>query len=544
MIRALGSTVLVLSPWDDPVALTRAWCLWEVLATLQHEAAPLSLLLPPAQARAALQGLEDSWERVLGVLERVDVARAAAYDAHDEDMIHAAVAKTLGAPSINALMLERLRSWLLTLAEEAFEARGSPSASPLACGVARLRFLHGQHAASEALWRAVVAASTTEHGAVADATCDAVMSLAEVLMLRNQREEAVAAYSTTIAAHERRADASSAKGVGRTRIKLADLLRAQGRTAEACAEAARASEELDAALGASHLDALRARVTRAVTLHFNHEQDDAEALLRETLAALRESPHAGAKSVAASAAFRLGEVMGSRGDFGGATPHFRNALAFMSTVWGVAHMTTRLVATSLGCLLLSDGCDDGDANMTPAARRALAAEALGFMREVEPACRALMGDVNPNTLFAIGILGHAHLSVGDVAAAAPLLDEALAGWRGMKTAESMVLQVLQAKAALCMACGEPVLAVACATEAHEIAARTTRHGSTTTRGTADTLARMLMAAERHAEAVPLLEEALAGQDADGDEADPSSEQLRRARRVRLERCRTAAAQAP
>ena len=30
----IDHTVLVLAPWDDPIPLTQAWCLWEIYSTL------------------------------------------------------------------------------------------------------------------------------------------------------------------------------------------------------------------------------------------------------------------------------------------------------------------------------------------------------------------------------------------------------------------------------------------------------------------------------------------------------------------------------
>jgi len=33
-IEKFGRTVMVLSPWNDPVPLTRAWCLWELYCTV------------------------------------------------------------------------------------------------------------------------------------------------------------------------------------------------------------------------------------------------------------------------------------------------------------------------------------------------------------------------------------------------------------------------------------------------------------------------------------------------------------------------------
>ena len=33
-VREIGCTVLVLSPWERPIPLTRSWCIWEVFSTL------------------------------------------------------------------------------------------------------------------------------------------------------------------------------------------------------------------------------------------------------------------------------------------------------------------------------------------------------------------------------------------------------------------------------------------------------------------------------------------------------------------------------
>ena len=33
-IKKFGRTVMILSPWNDPIPLTRAWCLWELYCTV------------------------------------------------------------------------------------------------------------------------------------------------------------------------------------------------------------------------------------------------------------------------------------------------------------------------------------------------------------------------------------------------------------------------------------------------------------------------------------------------------------------------------
>ena len=33
-IHKIGYTLLILMPWSDPIPMTRAWCLWEMLSTI------------------------------------------------------------------------------------------------------------------------------------------------------------------------------------------------------------------------------------------------------------------------------------------------------------------------------------------------------------------------------------------------------------------------------------------------------------------------------------------------------------------------------
>ena len=35
-IKSIGSVLLVMSPWNNPTPLTRAWCLWEIMCALDQ----------------------------------------------------------------------------------------------------------------------------------------------------------------------------------------------------------------------------------------------------------------------------------------------------------------------------------------------------------------------------------------------------------------------------------------------------------------------------------------------------------------------------
>ncbi len=63
-VTRIGHTLLVLQPWDAPLPLTRSWCLWELLSTVDGDA-QLEVVLSPAQSAA----FQDALVRAL-VVER------------------------------------------------------------------------------------------------------------------------------------------------------------------------------------------------------------------------------------------------------------------------------------------------------------------------------------------------------------------------------------------------------------------------------------------------------------------------------------------
>ena len=47
-VRAIGRTILVMLPIEDPIPLTRAWCVWEIFCTVDS-GAELRVALPPSE---------------------------------------------------------------------------------------------------------------------------------------------------------------------------------------------------------------------------------------------------------------------------------------------------------------------------------------------------------------------------------------------------------------------------------------------------------------------------------------------------------------
>eukprot|EP01045_Picozoa_sp_COSAG04_P010135 COSAG04_NODE_612_length_11991_cov_17.359569_3_plen_646_part_00 len=112
-IKGIGHTAMVLSPWHDPLPLTRAWCLWEVFCTVDA-GAEFSVCLGPAEEAAFEAALLQRSDVVLETFARIDVEKAEAGSPDDLAMILKAAREAEGGTEgINAVACERLRAWVL-----------------------------------------------------------------------------------------------------------------------------------------------------------------------------------------------------------------------------------------------------------------------------------------------------------------------------------------------------------------------------------------------------------------------------------------------
>ena len=90
----LGHTLLVLAPLDKPLALTRVWCLWEVLCTIDTEAY-LSVVLTTQQRQRLTDELVLDLDKVMTTVANVDTAKAKAFHDRDKDRIFEAIKRVL-----------------------------------------------------------------------------------------------------------------------------------------------------------------------------------------------------------------------------------------------------------------------------------------------------------------------------------------------------------------------------------------------------------------------------------------------------------------
>ena len=111
-IGDIGHTVMMLSPWSNPVPLTRSWCLWELYCSQQTQAR-FSVCLGEAERDAFHEAIVQDSGVVLEAFATIDVRSAEAGDPVDRERILRAVDETVGSVELNSIAKRQLREWIL-----------------------------------------------------------------------------------------------------------------------------------------------------------------------------------------------------------------------------------------------------------------------------------------------------------------------------------------------------------------------------------------------------------------------------------------------
>eukprot|EP01047_Picozoa_sp_COSAG01_P038832 COSAG01_NODE_3171_length_6469_cov_9.978022_4_plen_817_part_00 len=123
-IRGIGRTLMALSPWNDPVPLTRAWCLWELYST-DKVGADFRVCLGPDERRAFEAALVEDPGVIFEAFAHINVKNAQAGSAEDQAMILRAVERSVGFDGLNGLAFARMRAWVVGVARGRLQRKGT-----------------------------------------------------------------------------------------------------------------------------------------------------------------------------------------------------------------------------------------------------------------------------------------------------------------------------------------------------------------------------------------------------------------------------------
>lgn len=112
-IAKFSYTVMVFAPWNDPIPLTRAWCLFELYCTVDTKSV-FEVAMSHTHRQEFLQAiLKSTTSSIDTMLATINVERSEAFKPEDRERIFAAVRATVGVAQLNALVFDRLRAWVV-----------------------------------------------------------------------------------------------------------------------------------------------------------------------------------------------------------------------------------------------------------------------------------------------------------------------------------------------------------------------------------------------------------------------------------------------
>ena len=115
-VREIGCTVLVLSPWERPIPLTRSWCIWEVFSTF---VTGVNFEVVMSDTARYLDVLQTDFERIMKELCQLDAEHAKAGKKHEEEQIRKAILQRGGFAEVNSRCQMGIQGALVAIARHA-----------------------------------------------------------------------------------------------------------------------------------------------------------------------------------------------------------------------------------------------------------------------------------------------------------------------------------------------------------------------------------------------------------------------------------------
>ena len=99
-----GRMLAVLTPWDKPTYVCRAWCVYELLCAVRTGVV-LDVRAPASEVKGFAAGLVADVNKVTAVLARVRTAEADTSVRADRDRIHELVEGSVGFDELDTIVL-------------------------------------------------------------------------------------------------------------------------------------------------------------------------------------------------------------------------------------------------------------------------------------------------------------------------------------------------------------------------------------------------------------------------------------------------------
>eukprot|EP00457_Paulinella_chromatophora_P000829 gb/GEZN01000829.1/.p1 GENE.gb/GEZN01000829.1/~~gb/GEZN01000829.1/.p1 ORF type:complete len:1062 (+),score=199.70 gb/GEZN01000829.1/:200-3385(+) len=417
-VKKIGHTVLVQSPWANPVPLTRAWCLWEIHCTADVQA-EFEIILSSAEEKSFLQALvtEEGIAQINTMLATVDVSVAKAWKLQDQEKILKAVRDSEGGVhGLNKLVIRQLRDWLATTAQASVlkeEATCKDKiSSPLMNSVGLLLREQGKLSEAERMFRCALKRYEEDQNSVKmmkEQIENCLAMVNEHGIVRSMPELLFRAQ----AGRETKFRESQQEKKLAMMNNLAGVLYNQGKISEAEPLFRCVLEGYEAKFGATDPRILKAVNNLSHLLKAQGKWTEAELLTRRSLEG-REKAFGTTHPNTLVVVSNLASLLHSQGKLREAEPLYRRALQGFEAQYGESHPDTLLAVDNLATFLQAQGkLNDAE---------------LLYRRALEGR-EAKLGEMHPDTLITVNNLATLLNDQGKLSEAEPLYRRALEGMK-------------------------------------------------------------------------------------------------------------------
>jgi hypothetical protein len=119
-IKGMGKTVMVLTSWNEPAPLSRAWCIWELFCAIEAGGS-FEIAMTEESKKELFDHLDQD---PLGTIDKLmatfDSINTTCYRREDEFQIQSAIVNNIGYSELNEEIMKRLKEWILTTYERKF----------------------------------------------------------------------------------------------------------------------------------------------------------------------------------------------------------------------------------------------------------------------------------------------------------------------------------------------------------------------------------------------------------------------------------------
>lgn len=284
-VGSMGNVLMIILPWSNPIALTRAWCIFEVYATCRTNSR-FEVSMCREENERFLKDIKSDVSKYYKMLATVNSSKAEAWKPEDRDAIFDAIRREVGFAEMDSMVLRCMESWMtrdLTRELSRHVTAGDEESVGVWHNALGLFFQFGKMLPEAATHlEAALRAFTRYKGAEHTETLMCMHSLARVYQYQGRLAEAEQLYQTSLDARRRTLGAEHQATLAST-VNLGHLYRNQGRFAEAEPLFLTCFEARKRTLGDDHADTTWSRMALACLYADTARHAEALPLLQDAL---------------------------------------------------------------------------------------------------------------------------------------------------------------------------------------------------------------------------------------------------------------------